>query len=142
VDYFDELVRRLGVKRGRIPLGIDEMGANVVLDHLRHQAGNAAADARDHVHDALASGLFGQRPLDRFNLAANAAYRASSFFFSRIMSVMALAIGYPPILCQPPRQPLADISGIQKDDPPGGTTGRVGYDTGVDEAPVPDAGFT
>jgi hypothetical protein len=36
---------------------------------------------------------------------------------------------------------LADISGIQKDDPPGGTTGRVGYDTGVDEAPVPDAGF-
>jgi hypothetical protein len=37
---------------------------------------------------------------------------------------------------------LADISGIQKDDPPGGTTGRVGYDTGVDEAPVPDAGFT
>jgi hypothetical protein len=32
--------------------------------------------------------------------------------------------------------------GIQKDDPPGGTTGRVGYGTGVDEAPVPDAGST
>jgi hypothetical protein len=32
--------------------------------------------------------------------------------------------------------------GIQKDDPPGGTTGRVGCGTGVDEAPVPDAGST
>ena len=28
----------------------------------------------------------------------------------------------------------------KKDDPPGGTTGRVVYDTGVDEAPVSDAG--
>ena len=74
VDHFDELIRRLGVKRAGIPVGVDEMGADVVLDHLRHQAGNAAADARDHVHDALASRLFGQRPLDRFNLAPNAAY--------------------------------------------------------------------
>ena len=28
----------------------------------------------------------------------------------------------------------------KKDDPPGGTSGRVVYDTGVDEAPVSDAG--
>jgi hypothetical protein len=30
------------------------------------------------------------------------------------------------------------IFGLQKDDPPGGTTGRVGVRHGVDEAPVPD----
>jgi hypothetical protein len=30
----------------------------------------------------------------------------------------------------------------KKVDPPGGTTGRVGCDTGVDEAPVPNAGST
>src|SRR5258706_1334214 len=30
----------------------------------------------------------------------------------------------------------------KENDPPGGTTGRVGYGTGVDEAPVPDAGST
>jgi len=47
------------------------------------------ANARDHVHDALASGLFGQCAFDRFDLAANAAKRgASSFFFSRIVWVM------------------------------------------------------
>jgi hypothetical protein len=28
---------------------------------------------------------------------------------------------------------------LQKVDPPGGTTGRVGFGTGMDEAPVPDA---
>src|SRR3984885_15365730 len=79
VDHSDELVRRLGVKRARTPLGVDEMGADMVLDHLRHQAGNAAAYARDHVHDALASCLFGQRPLDCFDLAANAADPGKQF---------------------------------------------------------------
>src|SRR3954452_14475991 len=34
------------------------------------------------------------------------------------------------------------LSDPKKVDPPGGTTGRVGCGTGVDEAPVPDAGST
>jgi hypothetical protein len=37
---------------------------------------------------------------------------------------------------------MADTSAseaLQKVDPPGGTTGRVGFSTGVDEAPVLDA---
>jgi hypothetical protein len=46
------------------------------------------------------------------------------------------------MLCQ-----ATKVTGInnmipKKDDPPGGTTGRVGRGTGVDEALVPDAGST
>src|SRR5260370_24430530 len=40
------------------------------------------------------------------------------------------------------RRRLDQRSEPEKVDPPGGTTGRVGYGTGVDEAPVPDAGST
>jgi len=79
-DHFDEPVRRVRVERARILLGVDEMGPDVVFDHLGHQAGDAAANARDHVHDALAFGLFGQRPLDRFDLAANAADPGEQLF--------------------------------------------------------------
>src|SRR5216684_2234394 len=61
VDHFDELVRRVGVKGARILLGIDEMGADVILNHFGHQACDTTANARDHMHDALAFGLFGQR---------------------------------------------------------------------------------
>jgi hypothetical protein len=50
------------------------MGADMILDHLGHQAGDAPTNTCDHVHDAVASGLFGQSALDRFDLTANAAY--------------------------------------------------------------------
>ncbi len=56
------------------------MGADVVFHHLGHQAGNAAAHARDHMHDAVATGLFVQRPLDRLDLAANAANAGEQLF--------------------------------------------------------------
>src|ERR1700688_502911 len=80
VDDFDELIRRIGVERARIPLGVDEVGADVVLDHFGHQAGDAAANAGDHMHDALAFGFFVQRPLDRLDLAANAADPGEQLF--------------------------------------------------------------
>jgi hypothetical protein len=32
MDHFDELIRRVGIKRPRVLLGIDEMGADVVFD--------------------------------------------------------------------------------------------------------------
>ena len=40
------------------------------------------------------------------------------------------------------RRRLAAGLHTQKVDPPGGTTGRVGFGTEVDEAPVPDAKST
>ena len=54
-------------------LGVNQVGANVILDHLRHQAGDAAANARDHMHDPFAVGFLVQRALDGLDLAADAA---------------------------------------------------------------------
>src|SRR5438270_8322031 len=80
VDHFDQLIRGIRVKRARILLAVDQMGADVVFHHLRHQARYAAANARDQVHDALAAGLLGQRALDRLDLAANAANASEQLF--------------------------------------------------------------
>src|SRR6266700_2355203 len=80
VDHFDQLIRRVRVKRARILLAVDQMGADVVFHHLRHQARDAAANAGNHVHDALAAGLLSQRALDRLDLAANAANASEQFF--------------------------------------------------------------
>ena len=43
VDHFDELVRGLSVKCSWILLGVDEMCADMVFDHLGHQPRDAAA---------------------------------------------------------------------------------------------------
>src|SRR6202023_1998600 len=74
------MIRCVGVERAVILLGVDEMGADMVLDHLGHQAGDAAANAGDHMHDALAFGLFVQRPLDRLDLAADASDPGEQLF--------------------------------------------------------------
>ena len=47
---------------------------------IRSAVGDAAANARNHMHDALAFRLVVQRPLDRFDLAANAADAGEQFF--------------------------------------------------------------
>src|ERR1700688_710092 len=107
------------------------MGANVVLDHLRHQAGNAAADARDHVHDALASRLFGQRSLDRFDLAANAAYPGEQLLLLSDGVCHGARYRVPPYTMSTAAIVLSLMNrgnfrqskdDSQKDDPPGGTT--------------------
>ena len=72
VDHFDELIGRVSVQRAGILVGVYKMGADVVFHHLGHQSGDAATNARNHVHDALAFGLFGEGALNRFDLAANA----------------------------------------------------------------------
>ena len=76
------------------------MGADVVLDHFGHQAGDAAANARDHMHDALAFGLLAQRPLDRLDLAADAADPGEQLFLFSDRMCHGAVIGYPPMLRQ------------------------------------------
>jgi hypothetical protein len=80
MDHLDELIGCVGVQRARILLGIDQMGTDVVFDHFGHQAGDPASNAGDHMHDALASGFFGQRSLDRFDLTANSANAREQLF--------------------------------------------------------------
>lgn len=69
MDDLDEIVRRICIEGSWILLGINEMGPNVVLDHFRHQTGDASADAGDHVHDAFTLSFLSQRTLDRLDLA-------------------------------------------------------------------------
>src|SRR4029077_15462568 len=44
VHHFDQLLGRPRVERYRVLLRADQVTAHVVLDHLRHQAGNRTAD--------------------------------------------------------------------------------------------------
>jgi hypothetical protein len=63
--------------RGRI----DQMGADVVFDHLRHQARDRPANASDQVHNALAAS-FGFKPaLDGIDLAADATHARQQLLF-------------------------------------------------------------
>lgn len=98
MDDLDEIVRRIGVERAWILLGIDQMGPNVVLDHFSHQTGDASAYAGDHVHDAFAFGFLSQRTLDRLDLTFDPTDAAKEFFlFPEGMAHYAY-IAYPPIL--------------------------------------------
>jgi hypothetical protein len=56
------------------------MGADMVFNDFGHQARNAATNAGNHVHDALASGLLGQGAFDRLDLAADATDPREQFF--------------------------------------------------------------
>jgi len=81
MHHIDQLVRGVRIECARILLRVDEVGADVVLDDLSHQAGNAAADASDHMHDALAFHLVGEGALDCFNLAADASNAGQQLLF-------------------------------------------------------------
>src|SRR5579872_2909338 len=48
----------------------------------------ATANTGDHMHDALAFRFFAQRPLDCFDLAANAADAGEQLFLSQIVCAM------------------------------------------------------
>jgi len=53
-------------------LGVHQMRADMVLDHLCHQTSHGAARTSQQVHDLLAAGLAFQRTLDRLDLPAQA----------------------------------------------------------------------
>jgi len=82
------------------------MGADVILNHLRHQARDATANARDHMHDALHSPLRLAPARSLRPGRESDATRASSFFFSLIVCTIRFHIGYPPMLSQSRLMPM------------------------------------
>jgi hypothetical protein len=60
-------------------LGIDQMRAHMILDHLGHQAGHGAAGASQQVHDLFAASFTVEGALDGFHLAPEAAYAGQQF---------------------------------------------------------------
>jgi hypothetical protein len=67
------LLSGFDVQRVRVLLDIDEMCADVILDHFGHQSGHGAVGARDEMHDLFAVGLTIERPLDGFDLPSETA---------------------------------------------------------------------
>ena len=61
-------------KRVGVFIGVDQMGADVILDHFGHQSGHGATRARDELHDLFAFGLALERALDRFHLPPETAH--------------------------------------------------------------------
>jgi hypothetical protein len=58
------------------------MNADMILDHLGHQAGDRAARRGHQLHDLSAAGIGIQRLLNRLDLAAQTRIRLISFCFS------------------------------------------------------------
>ncbi len=81
-------------------LGVDQMGADVVFDDFRHQAGHGAAHAGDQVHDLFAAGFAVERALDRLDLAADAAHAGQQLLLFADGMGHGGVIAYPPTLCQ------------------------------------------
>ena len=55
-------------------IGVDQMRADVILDHFGHQSGQGSTGARDELHDLFAFGLTLERALDRFHLPPETAH--------------------------------------------------------------------
>lgn len=98
VNDFDKFFRRIRIERARILLWIDQMGPNVVLDHLRHQAGDGTPYASDHVHDPFALGFLSQRTVDRLDLAFDPTDAGKELFLFPYGMAHCDNIAYPPIL--------------------------------------------
>src|SRR5579859_7793211 len=73
-DDVQQLIRRIGIEGTWVLLEVDQMRADMVFDNLGHEALHGAACAGDQMHDLLASGLAGERPLDALHLASQAAH--------------------------------------------------------------------
>lgn len=62
-------------------LGLQKVRTDVLFHDLRGQSGHCGAGTREEMHDLVAAGLTFQGPLDRFDLAANAAHSEQEFVF-------------------------------------------------------------
>src|SRR5262249_27025085 len=73
-DHLEQLLGGLALQHAWMRRFVDEMGTDMILDHLADQAGGCAAEAGDQVHDLLAAGLGLERTPDRLDLAADPAH--------------------------------------------------------------------
>ncbi|MBB5407466.1 hypothetical protein HDG34_001398 [Paraburkholderia sp. HC6.4b] len=80
MNDFDELVSR-AAGRLFVDFGIDEMRADMLLEHYRQQAIHRAATTGYLLQDVDASTLFLKRPLDGFDLPLDAADPVEKLLF-------------------------------------------------------------
>jgi hypothetical protein len=71
-DYFEQLLGGLGVKCARLPLRVDQVCVDVILNHFRHQPRYRPPHPRDQVHDQFTGSLAIERTLDGLDLTPDA----------------------------------------------------------------------
>jgi hypothetical protein len=71
----------LGIESAGMSFGIDEVGEHVILDHFRRQSGQRSADAREKMHDLLATSLALKGMFDGFDLASDTANARQQLLF-------------------------------------------------------------
>ena len=73
-DHLEQLLGGLNVKCAGMLLGINQMRADVSLNHFRHQPRHRSAHTRDQVHDLFTASLTIERTLDSLDLTPHAAH--------------------------------------------------------------------
>lgn len=94
-DDVNEFACGLGAIGVRVPVQIGNMLADVVLDQLRRQAPDRAADRGDQVQDLATGRVSLQVSLDSLNLPFQAADASQEFDF--MLSCMTHTVGGYPI---------------------------------------------
>jgi len=71
-DYFEQLLSGLSIKCARMLFRVDQVCADMVLNHFRHQPRYRSPYPRDQVHDQFTARLAIERTLDGLYLASDA----------------------------------------------------------------------
>src|SRR5580704_4405888 len=79
VDDVNQLSGGVGVESLGVFVRIDQMRADVVLNHFGEETVDRAPASGDQMHDLLAAFFLVERPHNRFDLSANAARPIQEF---------------------------------------------------------------
>jgi hypothetical protein len=85
-DDFEQLLRRLGIKRLRIFVGIDQVRTDMVFDHFGHKAGQRTPSSGNQMQELITTCATIECALDRFDLPPDATdARQELLFFMNCM---------------------------------------------------------
>ena len=98
-DDIEQLVGCFAVQGTRMLFSINQMGVDVILNHLDHETGEATPCTGNQVHDFFATGFVLQSPFNRFDLTAQSADTGEelAFFVNGVCHVDNYSIAPHPI---------------------------------------------
>jgi hypothetical protein len=79
-DYFEQLIGGLNIKRARMLLRVDQMRADVILNHFRHQSRYRPPYPGDQMHDLFTASFAIECTLDSLDLTSDAAHPCKELF--------------------------------------------------------------
>ena len=84
-NYFEQLLGGLCIKCARMLFRVDQVCADVILNHFRHQPRYRPPHPRDQVHDLFTANLAIERTLDCLDLTSDATDPCKELFLLRIV---------------------------------------------------------